>query len=298
MKSIELVGAPWGFGALDPGCQDGPDVLRRLDLMACLHPAGLHPVWGPFIRPEPADGTGAEAIAALCTRLARYCRALTEEGQPFTVLGGDHSCAIGTWSGAALATEGPLGLLWIDAHMDAHTPQTTHTGAIHGMPVAALLGHGDPRLTGIGGGKPKIDPANLCILGVRSFEPEEPRLLARLGVRVFAMDEIRRRGLTAVLADALAIVTRDTQRFGVSIDLDAIDPQDAPGVGTPAPGGIRGAELVSALRRLRDHPGLVGMEVAEFNPHRDRHQRTARLTCELVAATLGTEKGVEHASTR
>lgn len=296
MKTIELVGAPWGFGALDPGCQDGPDVLRRLDLMACLHPAGLRPVWGPFIRPEPADGTGTEAIAALCTRLSRYCRALAEEGQPFTVIGGDHSCAIGTWSGTALATPGPLGLIWIDAHMDAHTPQTTHTGAVHGMPVAALLGHGDPRLTGIGGRKPKIDPANLCILGVRSFEPEEPRLLTRLGARVFTMDEIRRRGLAAVLADALAIVTRNTRCFGISIDLDAIDPQDAPGVGTPVADGIGGTELITALRGLRDDPGLVAMEVAEFNPHRDRHRRTARLICELVAAAMGTGKGIGHAS--
>ncbi len=296
MKTIELIGAAWGFGALDAGCADGPDALRRLDPMACLQAAGLKPAWGPIVRPEPGDGTGIDAIAALCARLSRHCRTRVEEDRPFAVLGGDHSCAVGTWSGAALAVPGSLGLIWIDAHMDAHTPQTTHTGAIHGMPVAALLGHGDPRLTGLGRREPKLEPANLCILGVRSFEPEEPRLLTRLGVRVFGMEEIERRGLAAVLADALELVGRNTRHFGVSIDLDAIDPADAPGVGTPVPGGIHGGELVAALQAVQGDPRLIGMEVAEFNPHRDRDQRTAQLALALVASAMGAGKAVAHAS--
>jgi hypothetical protein len=159
--------------------------------------------------------------------------------------------ATGTWSGAAAALRprGALGLLWIDAHMDAHRPHTSPSGNLHGMPLACLLGHGEPALATLAGA-PALAPAHVCLVGVRSYEAEEAQLLEQLGVRVFLMDEVRRRGLPAVLREAHAVVTRGTAGFGVTLDVDAVDPQEAPGVGTPAPGGLRAGSLLAELERL------------------------------------------------
>ena len=167
------------------------------------------------------------------------------EGDLPVVVGGDHTCAIGTWKGVAhaLQDKGRIGLLWIDAHMDAHTPQTTETGMLHGMPVAALLGYGYPELTRIAGGV-RLDPNCVCLYGVRSFERGEAEFLARLGVRVFLMSEIAERGVAVTLNEAVSIVGCANGGFGITLDMDAIDPLDAPGVGTPEAGGLRGDELI------------------------------------------------------
>lgn len=204
------------------------------------------------------------------------------------IIGGDHSCAIGTWKGAARAfgkrgAHGALGLIWIDAHMDGHTPETTPSGKLHGMPVACLLGHGDRRLTGIGGDAP-LDPRRVCLVGVRSFEPEEAALLRRLGVRVFFMKEVERRGLAAVMKEAVAVARGDGGRYGVSLDLDALDPRDAPGVGTPVAGGIRAADLRRALSAIAGDDALAALEIVEYNPHQDRRGATARLVGDAILA--------------
>lgn len=201
------------------------------------------------------------------------------------MLGGDHTCAVGTWTGiaGALAVRGPLGLVWIDAHMDAHTPSTSPSGMLHGMPLACLLGHGDPRLTAITGDA-RLDPGRVCLVGVRNFETGEAALLRRLGVRVFFMHEVARRGLDAVLADALATAGEGAAGVGLSLDLDALDPRDAPGVGTPAPGGIRGTELVRSLARTAASAALAGVEIVEYNPYRDRGGVTARLVGDVLGA--------------
>ena len=155
---------------------------------------------------------------------------------------------------------------------------------MHGMPLACLFGHGDPRLTGIAGGA-RLDPQQVCLVGVRSFETGEAALLRRLGVRVFFMHEIARRGLHDVMADALAIAGNGGS-YGISLDVDAVDPRDAPGVGSPAAGGIRGPDLLHAFSRIGRHPALAGLEVAEFNPHRDRGGATARLVSDAIHALL------------
>jgi arginase len=202
------------------------------------------------------------------------------------VVGGDHSCAIGTWSGVhrALANHGPVGLIWIDAHMDSHTFATTPSGQIHGMPLACLLGHGETALTRIGGAEAKLRPEQVCLIGVRSYEAGEAALLHRLGVRVYDMDEIRRRGLAEVFEEALAIVRQGTAGFGVSVDLDALDPGEEPGVGTPVAGGLRRAELADALSHLRGDPAFVAMEIVEYNPRRDRRHATADAAGALLDA--------------
>ena len=284
-RSIIVIGAASGAGAPDPATAEGPDALRHYRV---FHDTPLqHVEWDAILRvPRAARDTPLHAVAALSARLAAEVATVLAAGHFPLVVGGDHSCAIGTWSGVhrALAGRGPIGLIWIDAHMDSHTFDTTPSGQIHGMPLACLLGHGETTLTAIEGAEAKLRPEHVCLIGVRSYEAGEAALLQRLGVRVFAMDEIRRRGLLAVFDEALAIVRHGTAGFGVSVDLDALDPDEEPGVGTPAPGGLRRAELAGALSRLRGDPAFVAMEIVEYNPRRDRGHVTADAAGALVDA--------------
>ena len=283
-RPLHLIGAACGRGSPDSRCAEGPGAIRAAGIVERLADAGREAKWVAML--DCAGTTSLDAVSELCPRLAdQTFEALQQGGLPL-VLTGDHSCAIGTWAGVAraLRPKGTLGLLWIDAHLDSHTPQTSHTGAIHGMPLAALLGHGEPVLTQCGGDGPKLLPANVCIVGVRSYEDEEMRFLAELGVRIFYMDEVRRRGVAAVLADALELVCADTAGFGISIDLDAIDPLEAPGVGTPAARGIGGEALRLALRGSGNDSRLAGIELSEYNPARDRDGKTARLAIDLLGA--------------
>jgi arginase len=284
-RGIVVIGAASGAGAPDPGCAEGPDALRRYRV---FHDTPLQRVeWDGMLRvPRALQDTPLHAVAALSARLAGEVEAVLRAGNFPLVVGGDHSCAIGTWSGvrSALAGKGPLGLIWIDAHMDSHTFATTPSGQIHGMPLACLLGHGDAALTHIDGAEAKLRPEHVCLIGVRSFETGEAALLHRLGVRVFSMDEIHRRGLADVFDAALAIVRHGTAGFGVSVDLDALDPGEEPGVGTPVPGGLHRTELAAALSHLRGDPAFVAMEIVEYNPRRDRGHATADAAGALVDA--------------
>ncbi|MGH8582369.1 MAG: arginase [Gammaproteobacteria bacterium] len=288
-SGVRIIGAPCGLGALDPGCALGPAVVRAAGLATRLREQGLAAAWGPAERSlVPCDASDRwDAIARFNRVLAQAVTSVLCAGERFIVVGGDHSCAVGTWSAVAecLRPQGSLGLVWIDAHMDSHTPSTSPSGAAHGMPLACLLGYGEPRLTGLLAPGAKLHPAQVCLVGVRSFEPEEARLLETLGVRVIVMDEIRRYGVRWALAEAMAIATRETAALGISIDLDALDPVDAPGVGTPVPDGLDAHDLLAALA-MRD-ADLCGLEIAEYNPVRDPDRRTARLVVELAAAAFG-----------
>lgn len=284
-RNIVVIGAAGGAGAPDPATAEGPDALRRWRV---FHDTPLqHVEWDAILRvPREQRNTPLHAVAALGARLAAEVERVLARGQFPLVVGGDHSCAIGTWSGVhrAFAGRGPIGLVWIDAHMDSHTFATTPSGQIHGMPLAVLLGHGEAALTAIDGVEAKLRPEHVCLIGVRSFEAGEAALLHRLGVRVYDMDEIRRRGLATVFDEALAIVRNGTAGFGVSIDLDALDPEEEPGVGTPVPGGLGRAELAAAMAHLRDDPAFVAMEIVEYNPRRDREHTTADAAGALLDA--------------
>jgi ornithine--oxo-acid transaminase len=286
-RTVCIVGAASGRGAPDAGCEAGPEALRRSPLSTQLWRAGLDPVWDAILRPE-AESDTTQAVRELCARLSRRVQSIAERGAFPLVLGGDHSCAVGTWSGvaAAIRTRGPLGLIWIDAHMDAHTPATSPSSALHGMPLACLLGHGEPSLVALMNGH-TLAPGQVCLVGVRSFEPDEAELLSRLGVRVFSMDEIDRRGLGAVMADAHAIATSGTAAFGITIDLDVIDPGEAPGVGSPVPWGLEAATLAHALAAVGSDPRLVAAEIAEYNPRADTEAHTAGVAALLATAVLG-----------
>lgn len=288
-RVIPAVEVAVGAGAKDPGCRDGPAGFRQ-QMEEALRARGVTLAWRSMPQsPREAAAPPLDEVATTARWTARVTMGLAAEGERFLVIGGDHSCAIGTWSGVAdtLRPSGTLGLIWIDAHMDMHVPETTHSGAINGMPVAALLGYGAPQLTSVANSGAPIDPRHLCLIGTRSFEPEEAAFAQRHGVRVIDMLEVRRRGVEAVLAEAHAIAGRGSAGYGVSLDLDAFDPTDAPGVGTPEPGGIRAADFLAPWSALVRSSACVGIEIVEYNPTHDRAARTARLMQELVLAWAG-----------
>jgi len=286
-QHIALIGVASALGSPDPDCARGPEALAPR-LAETLNAAGRDKTWR-VLRPAEggtaARGRETELLAELSEQLATAVDASIERGDFPLVIGGDHSCAVGTWRGVsrACAPRGAVGLLWIDAHLDSHTPASTHSGQLHGMPLAALLGHGAECLTG---GRPVLNPRNVAVVGVRSYEPEEAELLQRLGVRVYEMEEIEHRGLGPVIEEALQIVRGDTAAWGVTIDLDSIDPADAPGVSVPETGGIRGVAMLRALEGAGRLPGFTALEIAEFNPTRDSRGKTARLVCRLVRTLL------------
>jgi arginase len=282
-RQIEVIGAAWGLGGADPGCAEAPAALMpplRERLAAC----GAEAFRGPLLRPPAGERRKQFAISRLCAELAAAVVAARRRGRLPCVLGGDHSCAGGTWTGVARSLDGDLGLVWIDAHMDSHTPGTSHTGRLHGMPLAWLLGEDDDPLYGLAAGV--VDPSHVCLVGVRSYEPEEDERLRELGVRVMFMDEVRSRGVDAVLDEALAIATGGTRGFGVSIDLDVITPDEAPHVGTPVKGGVTSAELVRALERIPGLAGFAGLELVEYSPRLDSGGSTAGVALDLLAAAL------------
>jgi arginase len=286
-RQIELIGAAWGLGGADPGCAEAPAVLAPL-VAKRLAERGAPALIGPILEPPPGERRKQYAVAKLCGQLAAAVAEARRHGRLPCVIGGDHSCAGGTWTGVARTLQekggGSLGLIWIDAHMDSHTPATSHTGRLHGMPLAWLLGQDDDPLYGLASGV--LLPQHVCLIGVRSYEPEEDERLRRLGVRVVFMDEVRERGIDAVLDEALEIATAATSGFGVSIDLDVITPEEAPHVGTPVKGGVTSAELARALEDLAGRPGLAAVELVEYSPRLDRDGSTARVAIDLLAALL------------
>lgn len=284
MKKLHLLGYASDIAGAAAGSAKGPLVLRQSPYLAALENEKIKLSWGELLQPAHGDVHKVEKISYLCQQLAEQVAHLTREKKFFVVLGGDHSSAIGTWSGAshALKKEGSLGLIWVDAHMDSHTPQTSETGNIHGMPLACLLGQGASEFIHILDKSAKLNPENVSLIGVRSFEPGEEALLKKLNVRVFLMDEIKQRGLEAVMQEAIQRASHHTAGFGISIDVDSIDPQDAPGTGVAEPGGISGQELCNALSLLAEHPKLIGAEIAEFDPSRDKQHLTEKLISSFI----------------
>jgi len=228
-------------------------------------------------------------VKDLSAQLGKSVVKIAESQHRFCVFGGDHSSALGTWSGyaSALRKSGDLGLIWIDAHMDCHTPYTSETQNIHGMPLAHLLGHGDNQLTNILDDDPALKPENICLIGVRSYEVGEAKLLKSLGVKIFFIEEVHELGIALVLRQAYQHVSKNTCAVGISLDLDGIDPKDAPGVGCPSDNGINGAELVRALRSEIKEKNIMAAEIVEYNPINDIEGKTAKLAVELFDAIYG-----------
>jgi len=290
-KAIKIFGVASCYGAQDLRCADAPSVLKRLRLKDTLEAQGLDTQWDKNIYPDymPVDQSSNTALVLdICKQLAKQIHKTRSCGERFVVVGGDHSCAIGTWSGvqASLNHNEDYGLIWIDAHMDCHTPKTSPSGAIHGMPLAALLGYGDEDFCKIETETTKLKPENLCLIGIRSFEQGEADLLNKLGVKIFYMEDVNKLGLDNVLKLAHEHVCEHTQTYGISIDLDAIDPLQAPGVGSPEKNGLNGQELITSLSKLNHTEGFLGIEIAELNSTKDNDDRTAKLAIKLIEATL------------
>jgi len=268
-QRIRCIGAPISAGAPFRGTEQGAAALRSAGLDRRLAEAGVDTRWETFgqiicladeLRPWLADH------AALCAKVVR-------DGDFPLILGGDHSIAAASWRGVGRALGRAPGLLWIDAHLDAHTPMTSPSGNLHGMPVAALLGEGNSMLSGVAG--PSLEAGNLVLLAAHSYELAELELLRRLGVTIHLLDEIREGSLSAFIDEACR--SFGERPWGVSLDIDAVDPTHAPGVSTPVAGGLLPEELLSALKGICRRPGCVALEIAEFNPARDQAGKTRRL---------------------
>jgi arginase len=229
-------------------------------------------------------------IAATCERLAVQVAETLEKRKFPLVLGGDHSVAIGTVAGVSnhfRRSNQRVGLIWLDAHADMNTPDTSPSGNVHGMPLACIAGLGPPELVDIFGYHPKIDPRNTVIVGLRDVDQLEKPHVRDSGVRAFTMRHIDERGLRAVMEEAIGAASDGTAGFHVSLDMDFVDPRDAPGVGTPVRGGATYREAHLALEMICDSAKMVSMEVVEVNPVIDESNRTADLAVELVMSGLG-----------
>lgn len=233
------------------------------------------------------QGSKEQKLSRLNKSISLFTQNLIEENKPFLIVGGDHSCALGTWGGVlnGLQQPGKFGLIWLDAHMDAHTFATSPSGNVHGMPLAALLGKADKKLAGIYPGSYFIKPENLILIGVRSYEKEEYDRLKQAAVEIVFANRIN--GLARALIQAIDKLSLSCQTIGISIDLDFIDPEDAPGVETPAPGGIKAGELIEALSLINRHPKVCGLEISEFNPEKDIKNKTLDLMKDMVEAFYG-----------
>ena len=283
---VRIIGAASGLGAQDQACENGPVAFHRSQ---AWHELAHHPRldWGRTLFAPAGDCGGPTArIAGLCRHLADEVEHALRGGEFPVVIGGDHSVAIGTWSGVARVAGQPVGLLWIDAHLDSHTPETSYSGAIHGMPLACLLGRGDKRLLNIGLAGVQVSAGHTAVLGARSYEPEEIDFLQASGVRIIDRVELAQRGFADCLHEALDIVTAAPAGFGVTLDLDAIDPLLAPGVGSPEPEGLSARDVLEAVSDIADQPGFRALEIVEYNPDRDRLGITASLISDLVGRVL------------
>ena len=276
-SQLHLIGYASGIAGVDVGCGEGPLVIKNSPY---LIQSNINLKWDAMIT-TAVDKTlrQDEMIKASCEELAHETAILTQKKQFFTVIGGDHSCAIGTFSGVydAMHQQGDIGLIWIDAHMDSHTPETSESGHIHGMPLAVLMGFGYPTLTMMAHPSPKLKPENVCLIGVRSFERGEEAFLKRHHVKIYFMDEVKQRGFQTILQEAKAIVSEHTVAYGISIDLDSIDPQDAPGVDVPEPHGILAKDIYQGMLMIINDPHIVALELTEFNPLKDKNHITEKL---------------------
>jgi arginase len=238
----------------------------------------------------PVNARYLPQIAHTCERVAKIVEATVEQGRMPLVLGGDHSVAMGSVAGVASyqrKAKSKIGLIWIDAHADMNTPESSPSGNVHGMPLACLVGMGPKELTHIAGFAPKVDAANVAIVGLRDVDDVERENVRTSGVATFTMRDIDERGLRSVMQEAIARATAGTAGFHLSFDMDAVDPYEAPGVGTPVRGGITYREAHLAMETVCDSGMMVSMEVVEVNPVIDSANRTALLAVELVMSALG-----------
>ncbi len=297
-KIIKIIGVPMDLGASRRGTDMGPSALRIAGLGAAIRAMGYtveqeEDIFVPAMEtqaPEDNKVRYKPQILSVCTELAHRVKALMQEGVFPLVLGGDHSIAMGTVSGisAYFRERGEdMGLIWFDAHGDMNIPGVSPSGNIHGMPLAHLLGRGDPELAGIMGFSPKLNPKKVVLIGIRDIDTGERKIIHESGIHVFTMRDIDELGMAKVARKAMNIVNDGTAGFHVSFDVDGCDPTVIPGSGTLVPGGVRYREAHLLLEYCADSRRLTSMEVVELNPFIDQGNISAERTLRLITSALG-----------
>ena len=293
-RPVAIIGAPLDLGQERRGVDMGPSAIRYAGLEERLAGIGLDVSdRGNVVTPEPEGLALADErarfvteILAACAELASIVEGAVREGARPLVLGGDHSIAMGTLGGLAAAAGQPGGVIWIDAHGDLNTPETSPSGNVHGMPLAAAVGQAAEWFTHEGLTLPAVDPARVVLVGIRSLDASERAFLHESGIRVFTMSDIDRIGIERALREALDRVA-GPGFVHVSLDLDALDPEVAPGVGTPVRGGLTYREAHLACELIAESGTVGSFELVEVNPILDRENTTALTAVELAASALG-----------
>jgi arginase len=295
---IAIIGAPLDLGQGRRGVDMGPSALRVARLNARVHSLGYEVEDLGNIQVEQAEAAPAgdrhakflPQIADACDQLATRVHGALLRGWVPLVLGGDHSVAVGTVTGVSRyfrERDQRVGLIWLDAHADMNTPDSSPSGNIHGMPLACLLGMGPDALADLGGYRPKVAPQNTVIVGLREVDLTERPHVRESGVRAFTMRDLDELGMRAVMAEAIRVASEGTAGFHVSLDMDFVDPKDAPGVGTAVRGGATYREAHLAMEMICDSRNMTSLEVVEVNPVLDESNRTADLAVELIMSGLG-----------
>jgi len=292
-RQISLIGVPMDFGQDLRGVDMGPAAVRYTGLIARLRELGHTvrdrgdvpiPIRDDAV-PEPVPGnTYVEEITRICQAIYALGRQVISTGDFPLFVGGDHSIAVGTV--AAASAKEPLGLIWVDAHGDFNTPDTSPSGNIHGMPLAILMGEGHPDLVNVGRQGPKVLPENVVMIGLRDIDPKEKKRLKASGVTVFTMRDIDEQGISTV-ANKAVMKFAHMKRMHLTLDMDALDPVEAPGVGTPVSGGITYREAHLLMEILADSKKMGSMDLVEINPILDVANKTAKLAVELTLSALG-----------
>lgn len=291
---IRVIGAPIDLGADRRGVDIGPRAIRYAGLHDQLQRLGysVNDIGNLNIPLPESEPTGnphlkyLEPITHLAEELLETVSSALKEQEFPLILGGDHSLALGSISGVAKVHPN-VGVIWVDAHADFNVEETTPSGNIHGMILAALAGLGDPQLINVGGWAPKIDMNRIVIVAARDLDPGEQELLRQYHIHVFTMSDIDRRGISYVIQQAIDIAGRGEAPIHVSLDLDSLDPREAPGVGTPVRGGLSYREAHFAMEMIAECQRMVSMDVVEVNSILDRENATAQLAVELVLSALG-----------
>jgi len=289
--AIQIIGVPIDLGQTQRGVDMGPGALRYAGLASRLAALGHHVCDTGNITVPIRETLSAERQHHYLSAISRTCRAVYEEGRRAVeeeavplFIGGDHSLAIGSIGGVTHSA--PAGLIWVDAHADFNTPATTLTGNIHGMTLAALLGAGYPELVEVGRPGPKLTSNDVVMIGIRDLDPEERTRLGESDVTVYTMRDIDERGMGAVIREALERLEH-RERLHVSLDMDCLDPQVGPGIGTPSPGGLSYREAQLLMEILADSGRVRALDIVEINPILDRRNQTAAIAVELAASLFG-----------
>jgi arginase len=298
MRGVSVIGVPLDLGAGRRGVDMGPSAFRQAHLHETLRELGydVRDVGDVPVSIQETQDPGdprrkyLREIRDTCERLRDRVMQVLGEGRLPVALGGDHSIAMGTIAGAAKFHRGrqeKIGLIWFDAHGDMNTPETSPSGNIHGMPLAVALGIGEPSLVELAGAAPMVEGARASVVGLRDVDPVERDTIKQSGIGAFTMRDIDERGMRAVMEEAIKRATSGTAGIHVSFDLDGVDPEHAPGVGTPSPGGISYREAHLAMEMLADTEHVISAEFVEVNPVLDHRNRTANLGVGLLASLLG-----------